>query len=177
MTGTSPAPRSAARRAAAVVAAAEASPSVRVPWPAPAAHPVTRSQHARLSRRAALARLDRMPAGARLYFEDVAGLAGVERPTLKHYLYLARLARAAGTAGPRHLPEPDGYEAGTRNAGRDEGTGGAARPWYHPATIRPWIAARQPPGRTPNDGGKPVRRTENPARPGPKPRTTSASPD
>ena len=58
---------------------------------------------------------------------------------------------------------------------RDEGTGGAARPWYHPATIRPWIAARQPPGRTPNDGGKPVRRTREPGSARPETPTTKAN--
>ena len=138
----------------------------------PAAHRVPRAAHRRLSKRAALARLDKMDPGTRLYFGDVAALAGVQPPTMKHYGLLARRARAAGQPLPRGLPEPDGTDPGTKDPDRDGGHGGTPRPYYHPATIRPWIAARQPPGRPRRGGGAPKRRTLDPAKPGPKPRTT-----
>ena len=146
------------------------------PGTGPAAHQHTRAEHARLSRRAALARFDRMPADRHLYFGDVAELANVARSTLKHYLLMARRARAAGQPLPRGLPEPDGTDPGTKDPARDAGHGGTPRSWYYPATIRPWIAALQPPGRPRANGGAPVRRTLTPAKPGPKPRRLKGTP-
>jgi hypothetical protein len=143
--------------------------------PGPAGVQHTRAAHARLTRKAALSRLSRMPADAHLYPADLAALVNVAPSTIKHYMLLARYARAEAeppAAPSRLLPEPDDYDPGVKDPARDRGIGGNPRPFWYPATIRPWIARRQPPGRPRKNGAAPRRLKLDPAKPGPKPRTT-----
>jgi hypothetical protein len=113
----------------------------------------------------------------RLYDVDLARLAGrpghpLKPNTIARYKALARAARAAGQAGPRDYPAPDGPPMAAPG-------GGVPLDWYWPATADAWLAVRQQgAGRPPRDGGRPAIRTDlaDRAKPGPGPATRPARP-
>jgi hypothetical protein len=112
-------------------------------------------------------------AGDKLYFADVARLAGVAEVSIARYHTVSQASRnraAAGQPGrppgPRDMPPPDGLDY---PPGR---TSGSRSPWWSPATIAPWLAVRQGPGHPRADGAKPApagsRLGRPPRKPGPK---------
>ena len=105
-----------------------------------------------------------------LFYEDVAGRLinpatrqPVKIATITQYLYVRhRHILAEGAARPADIPEPDGYQPPAR--------GGHPRPYWHPATIIPWLTGRQPPGKPRKDRMPRTRREPCPRKTGPRPR-------
>jgi hypothetical protein len=93
---------------------------------------------------------------AKLYMADVAALAGVSPLTIRQYKWRAGRARDAGTATPRHLPEPAGYDPPTREVTGTGHSGGDPVPWWTRRQIQAWLAARHHPGHPRADGASPA---------------------